>query len=140
MANQTWADDASTIFFAAEPFLRISRQQIFTVGERHCVRSGELPPTAKHLVAGRTDLSGDQQSGSSPYPCGEFLDPPMFRVPCHEPSDTGPTAAVSIQGQVMSQSVVQIKLVTLAVIPGGTIIHRRPSELLLEGWQQGNCL
>lgn len=68
MANQTWAKDASTIFFAAEPFLRISRQQLFTVGERHCARSGELPPTAKHLVAGRTDLSGDQQSGSSPYP------------------------------------------------------------------------
>ncbi len=79
MANQTWADDASTIFsFAAEPLLRISRQQLVTVGERHGARSGELPPTAKHLVAGRTDLSGDQQSGSSPYPGSEFLDPPMF--------------------------------------------------------------
>jgi hypothetical protein len=35
----------------------------------------------------------------------------------------------------MSQSVVQIKLVTLAVIPCGTIIPPQPSEFLLEGWQ-----
>lgn len=81
MANLSWVGDASTNFsFAAEWFLRISRQHLVTDGAHHGARSVEMPPTTSLLVGGRTDLLGDQQSGSSPYPGGEFLDPPMFRA------------------------------------------------------------
>lgn len=81
MANLSWVGNASPIFsFAAERFLRISRQHLVNDGESHGARSMEMSSTTSLLVGGRTNLSGDQQSCSSPYPGGEFLDPKMFRA------------------------------------------------------------
>lgn len=97
MANLSWLGDASTIFsFAAERFLRISRQHLVTDGAHHGARSVDMPPTTSLLVTGRTHLSGDQQSGTSQYPGGEFFDPPMFRAADHSRLDMGMTGTAKL--------------------------------------------
>lgn len=99
MANLASVDDASSIFsFAAERFMRISRQHLVTDGERHGARSGELPPTASHLVTGRTYLSGEQQSGSSPSSDRDFLDPPMVRSADQSRRDMDMTGSAKLLG------------------------------------------
>lgn len=99
MANLRWVGNASTIFsFAAERFLRISRQHLVDAGAHHGAPSVEMPPTTSLLFAGPTDLSGDQQSGSSPYPGGEFLDPPIFRVDDQGRRDMGMTGSAKLSG------------------------------------------
>lgn len=99
MANLAWVDDASTNFsFAAERFLRISRQHVLTDSAHHGARSVEMPPTTSLLFAEPTDLSGDQKSGSSPYPGSEFLDPPMFRAADQSRRDMGMTGLAKLSG------------------------------------------
>jgi hypothetical protein len=99
MANLIWFGETSTIFsFAADHFLRISRQHLFTDGAHHRARSVEMPPTTSLLVAGQTHLSGEQQSGTSPYPGGEFLDPPMFRAADHSRLDMCMTGTAKLSG------------------------------------------
>lgn len=99
MANLAWVDHASSIFsFAAERFLHISRQHLVTESAQHGARSVEMPPTTSLLFAEPTDLSGDQQSGSSPYPGGEFLDSPMFRAADHGRRDWGVTGSAKLLG------------------------------------------
>jgi len=100
MANLSWVGEVSTNFsFAAERFLRISRQHLVIDGAHHGAISVDMPPTTLLVVAGRTDLSGDQQSGSSSYLCGEFLDPPMFRAADHGRRDMGMTGSAKLSGR-----------------------------------------
>lgn len=99
MANLAWVDHASSIFsFAAERFLHISRQHLVTESAQHGARSAETPLSTSLLVARRTELSVEQQSGSSPYPGGEFLDLPMFRAADQGRRDMGMTGSAKLSG------------------------------------------
>lgn len=79
MVNLTWVGDPSTVYsLAAEQFLLISRRHWVTGGECRGGRSRALPTSPELLRACQMNPTTDKQAGPSPYPCGEFLDPPMF--------------------------------------------------------------